>query len=52
MTTKKDKLTEMYYLFSNEIKNTTDLNGNMIKKISSGGDIIVARENFGCGSSR
>jgi len=30
-------------IFSNEIKNTTDLNGNMIKKISSGGDIIVAR---------
>jgi phage/plasmid-associated DNA primase len=30
-------------LFSNELKNTTDLNGNMIKKISSGGDSIVAR---------
>lgn len=30
-------------LFSNEVKNTTDLNGNMIKKISSGGDSIVAR---------
>lgn len=30
-------------IFSNEIKNTTDLNGNMIKKISSGGDAIIGR---------
>jgi phage/plasmid-associated DNA primase len=34
-------------LFSNELKNTTDLNGNMIKKISSGGDSIVARGHGG-----
>lgn len=30
-------------IFSNEMKSTIDLNGNMIKKISSGGDGIVGR---------
>lgn len=30
-------------IISNEMKSTVDLNGNMIKKISSGGDSIVAR---------
>jgi hypothetical protein len=34
-------------MFSNELKNTTDLNGNMIKKISSGSDSIVARGHGG-----
>jgi hypothetical protein len=30
-------------IFSNEMKSTCDLNGNMIKKISSGGDTIIGR---------
>jgi hypothetical protein len=30
-------------IISNEIKSTTELNGNMIKKISSGGDTIIGR---------
>lgn len=30
-------------IFSNEIKTATDLNGTMIKKISSGGDSVVGR---------
>lgn len=34
-------------IFSNEMRNTTDLNGNMIKKISSGGDTIVGRVHSG-----
>lgn len=34
-------------IFSNEIKNTTCLNGNDIKKISSGGDSIVGRAHGG-----
>ena len=31
------------FIFSNEIKSTTDLNGNLMKKISSGGDSIIGR---------
>eukprot|EP01041_Mallomonas_annulata_P014629 gene14629-31130_t len=34
-------------IFSNEMKNTTDLNGNMIKKISSGGDYLIGRTHGG-----
>lgn len=34
-------------IISNEMKSTTDLNGNMIKKISSGGDKIVGRGHQG-----
>ena len=30
-------------IMSNEIKSTTDLNGNMLKKISSGGDTLIGR---------
>jgi phage/plasmid-associated DNA primase len=30
-------------IFSNEMKSTVELNGNMIKKISSGGDSIIGR---------
>ena len=30
-------------IFSNEMKSTVELNGNMIKKISSGGDRIIGR---------
>ena len=30
-------------IFSNEIKNTVELNGNDIKKISSGGDTLIGR---------
>ena len=30
-------------IFSNEMKSTVELNGNMIKKISSGGDLIIGR---------
>jgi phage/plasmid-associated DNA primase len=30
-------------IFSNEIKSTVDINGNMLKKISSGGDDITGR---------
>jgi phage/plasmid-associated DNA primase len=30
-------------IFSNEMKSTVELNGNMIKKISSGGDSVIAR---------
>jgi phage/plasmid-associated DNA primase len=31
-------------IFSNEMKSTVELNGNMIKKISSGGDRIIGRK--------
>jgi len=31
-------------IFSNEMKSTIELNGNMIKKISSGGDSLIARD--------
>ena len=34
-------------IFSNEIKNKSDLDGNFIKKISSGGDRITARAHCG-----
>jgi phage/plasmid-associated DNA primase len=34
-------------IFSNEMKSTVELNGNMIKKISSGGDSIIARVHGG-----
>jgi hypothetical protein len=34
-------------IISNEIKNTVELNGDVIKKISSGGDPIVARMHCG-----
>jgi phage/plasmid-associated DNA primase len=30
-------------ILSNELKTTSDLNGNMIKKIASGGDTLIAR---------
>jgi phage/plasmid-associated DNA primase len=30
-------------IFSNEMKSTVELNGNMIKKISSGGDTLIGR---------
>jgi len=35
------------FIFSNEIKSTTDLNGNLMKKISSGGDSIIGRVHGG-----
>jgi hypothetical protein len=35
-------------IFSNEIKSTAELNGNMIKKISSGGDILIGRNHGKC----
>ena len=31
-------------IFSNEMKSTVELNGNMIKKISSGSDRIIGRK--------
>lgn len=31
------------FIFSNEIKSTAEINGNMIKKISSGGDSLIGR---------
>ena len=34
-------------IFSNEIKMNTEVNGNMIKKISSGGDTLIARVHGG-----
>lgn len=34
-------------IFSNEIKMSTEINGNMIKKISSGGDVLIARVHGG-----
>lgn len=36
-------LSEKRIIISNELKTTSDLNGNMIKKISSGGDTIIGR---------
>jgi phage/plasmid-associated DNA primase len=35
-------------IFSNEIKSTVEINGNMIKKIASGGDTLIGR-NHGSG---
>lgn len=34
-------------IFSNEIKSTVELNGNMIKKIASGGDPLIGRVHCG-----
>ena len=34
-------------IFSNEIKMNTEINGNMLKKISSGGDVLIARVHGG-----
>ena len=34
-------------IFSNEMKNTTEINGNMLKKISSGGDTLIGRTHGG-----
>jgi len=34
-------------IFSNEIKSTTPLNGNLIKMVSSGGDSVVGRKHSG-----
>jgi phage/plasmid-associated DNA primase len=34
-------------IFSNEIKSTIPLNGNLIKMVSSGGDAVVGREHAG-----
>ena len=34
-------------IISNEIKNTVELNGNMIKKIASGGDPLIGRNHGG-----
>ena len=31
------------FIFSNEMKSTSELNGNMIKKIASGGDCLIGR---------
>ena len=34
-------------IFSNEMKNTTEIAGNMLKKISSGGDTLIGRTHGG-----
>jgi hypothetical protein len=38
-------------IFSNEIKSTVEINGNMIKKIASGGDSLVGRMHCGVETS-